>query len=505
MDRQEKACGRTACVYALGKSDGAIVVKKQTNNGRPQGSPAESVERRASAKGNPESSPVTGAPYPESAWSWRDRIRQAARRDRSCRFTSLLHHITPGLLFEAYHALRREAAVGVDGTDWESYGEDDLLGRLADLHRRVQDGRYRALPSKRIWIPKPDGQKRPLGIPALEDKIVQQALVWVLENIYEEDFCNFSYGFRPGRSCHNALDAVSVAITQRKVSWILDADIQGFFDTVDHSYLLKFLEHRIADPRILRLVKKFLQAGVSEEGHWSRTDRGTPQGAVISPLLANIYLHYVLDLWVDWWRKNRARGEVYIIRYADDFVMGFQYREDAEAMRWALGQRMYRFGLQLHPQKTRLIEFGRFAAINRQQRGMGKPENFDFLGFTHLCSTRRSDGAFAVRRQTITKRLLATVRRVRQNLRHMMHDDPHRVGAWLRSVVQGHLNYFAVPGNTIRCDIFRSEICRIWRWVMRRRSQKQRTTNWSRFNSLVRKYIPSVRVLHPYPNQRFIV
>ena len=470
-----------------------------------QGIRAESVEQRVSAEGNPTPSSMSGAPNPEPAWDWRRRIREAAKGDRCLRFTSLLHHVTPGLLMEAYHALRRQAAVGVDGVDWKGYGDCGLPARLTDLHDRVQSGRYRALPSKRIWIPKPDGRRRPLGIPALEDKLVQQALVWVLECIYEEAFCNFSYGFRPGRGCHQALDAVTVAITQRKVSWVFDADIQGFFDTVDHDHLMRFLEHRIADPRVLKLIRKFLQAGVSEDGQWSATAVGTPQGAVISPLLANIYLHDVLDLWVRWWRKHQARGEVYVIRYADDSVMGFQYRDDAERFGQALAGRMRQFGLTLHPDKTRLIEFGRFAASNRQARGQGKPETFDFLGFTHICGKRRSDGGFTVRRQTIVKRLRAGMKRLRQALRYRMHDKPAEVGRWLRSVMQGHLNYFSVPGNQRSCNAFRTQLCRSWRWAMRRRSQKDQNMNWSRFNSLVRRWIPSVTVRHPYPNQRLIV
>ena len=466
---------------------------------------AELVEQRISAEGNSPPRSMSGAPYPEEAWDWRRRIREAAKGDRNLRFTSLLHHITPGLLTEAYHALRRQAAVGVDGVDWEGYGGSDLHVRLTDLHDRVQSGRYRALPAKRIWIPKPDGRQRPLGIPALEDKIVQQALVWVLECIYEEDFCNFSYGFRPGRGCHQALDAVTVAITQRKVSWVFDADIQGFFDTVDHDHLMRFLEHRIADPRVLKLVRRFLQAGVSEEGQWSTAAVGTPQGAVISPLLANVYLHYVFDLWVRWWRNHRARGEVIVIRYADDSVMGFQYRDDAESFGHALADRMRQFGLMLHPDKTRLIEFGRFAASNRQARGQGKPETFDFLGFTHICGRRRSDGGFTVRRQTIAKRLRAGMKRLRQEVTRRMHHRPASVGQWLRSVMQGHLNYFGVPGNQRSCNAFRTELCRAWRWAMHRRSQKDRNLNWSRMNSLIRRWIPSVTVRHPYPNQRLIV
>ncbi len=331
------------------------------------------------------------------------RVREAARRDSSLRFTCLLHHVTVELLREAYKALNPKAAPGVDGMTWSEYGKG-LEERLRDLYGRVHRGGYRAQPSKRTYIYKDDGRLRPLGIAALEDKIVQLAVVWVLQAIYEEDFLGFSYGFRPGRGQHNALDAVWVAIVQRKVSWVLDADIRGFFGSIVHEWMIKFVEHRIGDKRIVRLIQKWLKAGVSEDGEWSSTVVGTPQGATVSPLLANIYLHYVLDLWVEAWRKRPARGEVYIVRYADDFVMGFQYRSDAEAFQRVLEVRMRKFGLELNTEKTRLIEFGRFAAETRAKRGNGKPETFDFLGFTHICARRRKDGRFTVRRKTIAKR-----------------------------------------------------------------------------------------------------
>lgn len=498
-----QVCDRTTSVHGSWKSDGVIGVKKRANKAERK-PVAEHVERRTPAEGNPSFQAVTGAPYPDAAWSWQERIRRAAKGNRNLRFTSLLHHITPGLLYDAFHALRKQAAPGVDGVTWDGYAEH-LHAHLRDLHERIQSGRYRARPALRAWIPKADGSRRPLGIPVLEDKIVQQALVFVLECIYEEDFTGFSYGYRPRRSAHDALDALYVAITQRKVSWILDADFKSFFDTVDHRHLMKFLEHRIADPRVLRLIGKFLRAGVSEEGQWSKTEVGTPQGAVLSPLLANIYLHYVLDLWVKWWRKHHARGEVYIVRFADDFVVGFQYQSDAVALRCALADRVRKFGLSLHPEKTRLIEFGRFAEQNRRDRGAGKPETFDFLGFTHVCARRRSDGGFALRRFSIAKRLRAKLREVREKLHHMTHRSPALVGAWLRSVVQGYLNYFAVPGNGQACDAFRREINRSWLHALRRRSQKARTLNWSRFNSLVRRWIPSVRLAHPYPDQRLVV
>ena len=397
-------------------------------------------------------------------------VREAAKRDRKMRFTALLHHVTPELLQASYFELKRSAAPGVDGVTWQEYGRN-LEERLDDLHGRIHRGAYWAQPSKRAWIPKADGRQRPLGIAALEDKIVQQAVKTVLEQIYEEDFLGFSYGFRPGRSCHNALDALWVGIMQRKVSWVLDADIRGFFDAIDHEWLLKFLEHRIADRRILRLMRKWLRAGVSEDGKWSRTTVGTPQGAVISPILANVFLHYVFDLWVNQWRKRHARGEVIVVRYADDFVMGFQYRDDAERCLRELRDRLAKFGLELHPEKTRLIEFGRYAAERRSERGEGKPETFNFLGFTHCCGKTRK-GAFTIKRRSIAKRMRAKLQEVKQQLIRQMHRTMIEVGAWLRSVVRGWFNYHAVPGNRQCLDQFRTQVARLWLHVVRRRSQK---------------------------------
>lgn len=315
------------------------------------------------------------------------RLHNAAKRDSHLKFNNLLHHLSVENLTRAYYALNRNAAIGIDEQSWESYGEN-LHENISALQALLHTNRYKPEPTKRVWIPKAQGQLRPIGITAVEDKVVQQALVWVLEQIYEADFLGFSYGFRPKRNQHQALDVVYIALTQKKVSWVLDADIQGFFDNIDHDWMIKFIEHRISDKRVLSLLKKMLIAGVVEDGEWSKTRVGTPQGAVISPLLANIYLHYVLDLWVHQWRKRKARGEVYIVRYADDFVMGFQYKSDGEAFHKALVERLKQFGLKLHPEKTRLIEFGRFAESNRRTRGVSKPETFDFLGFTHLCGNK---------------------------------------------------------------------------------------------------------------------
>jgi len=420
------------------------------------------------------------------------------------RFTSLLHHITPELLVASYRDLNRSATPGVDGERWMEYGKE-LEARILDLHERVHRGSYRAKPSKRVWIAKADGRLRPLGIAALEDKIVQQAVATVLECIYEEDFLGFSYGFRPGRSCHNALDALWVGLMQRRVNWVLDADIRGFFDAIDHEWLMKFVEHRIADRRILRLIRKWLRAGVSEDGEWSRTTVGTPQGAVISPILANVFLHYVLDLWVKWWRKRHAQGDVIIVRYADDFVLGFQYRDDAQRCLAELGRRMQSFGLQLHPEKTRLIEFGRFAATDRQRRGAGKPETFDFLGFTHCCGTRR-DGGFTVKRKSMAKRMRAKLKEVKNHLRVLMHSKVRDVGRWASAVVRGWMNYHAVPGNRESVDAFRTQVCRMWHWTMRRRSESGgRRWPWSRMQRLIRLWIPPARIVHPYPNERLVV
>ena len=455
-------------------------------------------------QGNSGQSPAGRTPSRASAPSGLDRVRAAAQRDPSLRFTCLLHHITPGLLWDAYQALRRQAAPGVDGETWASYGEN-LEARLADLHGRVHSGRYRAKPCKRAWIPKPDGRQRPLGIAALEDKIVQQAVGWVLGAIYEQDFAGFSYGFRPGRGQHDALDALWVALTERPVNWVLDADIRSFFDTLDHEWLLKFVEQRIADPRVLRLIRKWLRAGVSEDGQWSRTTVGTPQGAVLSPLLANLYLHHVLDLWVQAWRKRVARGEVVLVRYADDFVMGFQHRDDAERFLHEMRERFVRFGLEPHQEKTRLFEFGRYAMANRARRGQGKPETFDFLGFTHIGGKRRSDGRYTVQRRTIAQRLRAKAKAVKEWLMAHRHDPVPKLGRWLRTVVQGYYNYHAVPGNWQALAAVRRLVSRAWLHAMRRRSQKGRHLSWARMARLVETWLPMPRILHPYPPARFYV
>jgi RNA-directed DNA polymerase len=433
-----------------------------------------------------------------------DRIREAAAKDKNLRFTNLMHHITIDLLRASYYELKRNAAAGIDEVTWHEYGEQ-LESRLLDLQGQVQSGRYRAKPSKRIWIPKPDGRQRPIGIAALEDKIIQQAVVRVLNQIYEQDFLGFSYGFRPGRGQHNALDAIWVGITQKKVCWVLDADLRSFFDTINHTWLMKFVERRIADPRMLRLIRKWLRAGVSENGEWSKTEVGTPQGSVISPLFSNIYLHYVLDEWVSNWRKKQARGEVIIVRYADDYVMGFQHRGEAERFLSESKERFAYYGLEIHSEKTRLIEFGRFAEENRKRRGLGKPETFDFLKFTHICARTRRNNCFTIRRKTIAKRLQRKLKEVRKEIMRRRHEPVPVQGKWLRSVVQGHLNFFGVPGNQDAVDSFRTQVCRAWLFALRRRSQKGRGLTWERIKRLVLTWLPSAKVQQPYPHQRFRV
>jgi RNA-directed DNA polymerase len=428
-------------------------------------------------------------------------VRQAARGKKGERFTALLHRLTPELLRESFYALKREAAAGVDGVRWKEY-ETGLEGRIADLHSRVHRGAYRAQPSRRVYIPKADGRQRPLGIAALEDKIVQQAAVTILNEIYENDFLGFSYGFRPGRNQHQALDALTVGITRKRVNWVLDVDIRGFFDNMSHEWTIKFVEHRIGDLRIIRLIRKWLKAGVSEEGKWQESTIGTPQGAVVSPLLANIYLHYALDLWVETWRRKVARGEVIIVRYADDVVMGFELKEEAERFLREVRERLTQFGLGLHPEKTRLIEFGREAADNRKSRGEGKPETFDFLGFTHMCGKNGKTGYFVVKRKTVKKRMRAKLQALKEELRLRMHEPLAETGKWLKTVVRGYFQYHAIPGNTGSLSRFRERLTRLWWQNIRRRSQI-RQPNWKQLHPLFIRWLPVPRILHPFPNVRF--
>ena len=431
-----------------------------------------------------------------------ERLGEMAKHDKALLFNNLLHHLNLPMLYNAFNHLNKRAVKGVDNMGWYDY-QRDVERRLIALHQRIQSGRYKAQPVKRIWIPKGNGENRPIGITAIEDKIVQQAVVWLLEPIYESDFLGFSYGFRPKRNQHQALDAVFMAITTKKVSWILDADLKGFFDAIDHDWMLKFLAWRIADKRVLRLIQSWLSAGVVDGDDKHKSFVGTPQGGVISPLLANIYLHYALDLWVQQWRKRHARGEVYIVRYADDFVIGLQYQSDGHRIKEAIQARLAKFKLRLNKSKTHLLEFGRFAKQNRQQRGQSKPETFDFLGFTHICSQRRNDGGFQLMRLSIKKRLKAKLAHIKEQLMKTRHKSIFEVGNWLKRSLTGYFNYFAVPGNKSSLNTMRTEVCKLWIKTLRRRSQKGSNFNWQRMAKLIRIFIPHTRLRHPYPSRRF--
>lgn len=466
---------------------------------------AEPAEERSPTDGNAQETPEARTQRRPASTDGLERIRAAASRDKDAKFTALLHHVTPERLKDSFEALKRKAAAGVDGVTWEDYATE-ADGRLADLHERLHKGSYRTKPSKRAWIEKEDGKRRPLGIAALEDKIAQKAVSTILEHIYEEDFLNFSLGFRPGRSQHQALDAVYGGVLTRKVNWVLDADIQGYFDTIVHEWMLKFLGHRIGDRRILRLVRKWLKAGILDEEKWLETSEGTPQGSVISPLLANVYLHYVLDLWAQQWRKRHATGDVIIVRYADDFVVGFQHRQEAERFLRELRERFVEFGLQLHPEKTRLIEFGRYAAERRRERGEGKPETFGFLGFTHICGKSRK-GGFSLKRKPMAKRMRRTLERIYREMRRRMHHKIGEQGQWLRRVVQGWFNYYALPDTRQVLDSFRNEVTRLWRLSLRRRSQRaRRKLTWAKMRLLADQWLPKARILHPYPDlSRYVI
>jgi group II intron reverse transcriptase/maturase len=431
-----------------------------------------------------------------------DRVREAARQREKGQFTTLLHHINADTLRTAFYALKRKAAPGVDGITWQDY-EADLEPRIEDLHGRVHRGAYRPQPSRRTYIPKADGKQRPLAIAALEDKVVQGATVMALNAIYEGDFCGFSYGFRPGRGPHDALDALSTAIKIRKVNWILDADIQNFFGAVSQNWLVRFLEYRIGDKRIIRLIRKWLKAGILEDGVVTVDDRGTGQGSVISPLLANIYLHYCFDLWAERWRRREAQGDMIVVRYADDLAVGFEHEGDAHRFLDAMRERLGEFALSLHPDKTRLIEFGRFAAVDRKRRGLGKPETFAFLGFTFICGKSRQ-GSFQLHRKTRRDRMRAKLKDIKAELRRRMHQPIPTQGLWLKQVVTGHFAYYAVPTNSRALSAFRHYVTDLWRRTLRRRSQKDGFT-WERMTKLVDVWLPQPRILHPWPDVRFDV
>ena len=483
-----------------GKSDRPMVPAKLSNKAGQ--SAAETVEGRGLTEGNTSQQNASRTQRRISAPSALERVREVAKRDRKAKLTALLHHVTIDRLRDAYLALSRKAAAGVDGVTWQQYGVG-LEDNLRDLHAKLHRGAYRAKPSRRVFIPKADGRQRPLGIASLEDKLVQRAVVEVLNCIYETDFLGFSYGFRPRRSQHNALDVLAVGIQRRKVNWVLDADIRGFFDTINHGWMMKFFEHRVADRRMLRLLQKWLSAGVLQDGKWTASEEGTPQGATVSPLAANVYLHYVLDLWVQQWRSRRAHGDVIVVRFADDFLVGFESKVDAERFLVELRERLAKFSLELHADKTRLVEFGRFAASNRTERKLGKPETFAFLGFTHICGKTRT-GRFMVRRHTIRKRMTAKLHEVKAELQRRRHDPIPEQGRWLGSVVRGHTAYYAVPGNSNAVRSFRSLVIRHWQRELRQRSQRHRVT-WQRMNGLANRWLPPARIMHPFPEERFRV
>ena len=483
-----------------GKSHNSIVPEKSPNKAQKS---AEGMEGRELAKGKTLEQNTPRTQGRDGVQSALERIREAAQKDRRQRFTALFHHVySVEQLRKSYFDLKRNAAPGIDGETWRRYGER-LEDHLQDLSGRLKRGAYRARPVVRAYIPKADGRKRPIGLPVLEDKIVQRAAVEVMNAIYEGDFLGFSYGFRPGRSAHQALDILSVGVMTRKVNWVLDADIRGFFDTLDHGWLVKCIERRIGDRRIIRLIRKWLKAGVLEEGRWTQSEAGTVQGGSVSPLLANIYLYYVFDQWVHQWRKKQAKGDVIVVRYADDFIVGFQYRYEAQRLLTDLTQRFGRFGLELHPDKTRVLEFGRFAREDRSRRKEGKPETFNFLGFTHICGLTRK-GKFTVLRKTMRTRRQAKLKEVYQELKRRMHDAIPEQGAYLRAVVGGHIRYYGVPMNSHSISGFRKEVCRLWWKALKRRSHKHRLP-WDRMKRLVDRWLPLARVCHPYPLVRFSV
>ncbi len=482
------------------KSDSVIVAGKPTN--KTALAAAELVEPRTGTERNTGRQSTHRTQGRARVSQALDRVRRASKHRKKERFTALLHQIDVDLLRESFFALKRNAAAGVDGQTWRDY-EADLEQRLPDLRARVHRGAYRAQPCRRQYVPKPDGKQRPIAVAALEDKIVQKAAVAVLNGIYEEDFLGFSYGFRPKRGPHDALDALSVAITAKKVNFILDADIRSFFDSVSRNWLVRFLEHRIGDRRIIRLIRKWLKAGVLEDGVVTTSETGTGQGLVISPLLANVYLHYVFDLWAERWRRSEATGDMIIVRYADDLVIGFQHEADARRFQAAMRARLAEFALSIHPDKTRLIEFGRFAAARRARRRLGKPETFDFLGFTFICGHSRK-GKFLLKRRTRRDRRRGKLREVKEELRRRMHQPIPAQGAWLAQVIRGYNAYYAVPTNSAALGAFRHHVRRLWMRTLRRRSQKDRFS-WERMQRLADDWLPQPRILHPWPNIRFAV
>jgi RNA-directed DNA polymerase len=466
-------------VEALKGNEGA------EGRGRPEGNLSEKAGVRTQSR----------FALPLNLW----RVYEAAQRDKQARFTALLHHLDVVALERAFRRLKRSASPGIDGETVATY-EQNLQIRLQELCERVHTGRYRPLPVRRVYIPKSDGGQRPLGVPALEDKIVQGAVAEVLSAVYEVDFLGFSYGFRPGRNPHQALSALHTGVMSQCVCWVLDADIRKFFDSVNHDWLMRMIAHRIADPRVLRLIRMWLEAGVLEGGEWQRAVEGTPQGAGISPLLANVFLHYALDLWVHQWRKRTACGRVIIVRYADDFVMGFQYTADARNMLVALKERMAKFNLTLHEEKTRLIEFGRLPALDHKRRGQKRLPTFAFLGFTHYCGWTR-DGRFVLKRKTQGKRLTNKLKSLREQARFRMHTPVSEQHRWVCQVLQGHYAYYGLPSNFPALYAFYQQVRLLWFRSLRRRSQRRLT--WQGYSALLQRLsLPTPHITHPCEERR---
>jgi RNA-directed DNA polymerase len=497
---RRKVLGPETAMHVGEKSDSVIVPEKSPNRANGRGGDGGKDAGQGEC-GREKRAPDTAAGT--SAPSDLVRIRHVSRTDKTAKFTALMHHVYDiERLRQAYLSLERKAAAGIDGVTWRSYGED-LEARLLDLSDRLKRGAYRAMPVRRAWVPKTDGRLRPLGVPTLEEKLVQTAVVEVLNAIYEPEFLDFSYGFRPGRSQHQALDALAAGIHIKKVGWVLDLDIRDFFGTMKHEWIVRFVERRIADQRIVRLIRKWLSAGVLEDGKRRRSTEGTVQGGSVSPVLANIYLHYVMDLWVQQWRKREAIGDVIVIRYADDSVLGFEWRSDAEKFQKELAERLAKFGLSLHPEKTRLLEFGRFAALNRERKCEGRPETFQFLGFTHI-SGRTATGRFTVTRLTARPRLIAKLKAVKAELRRRHNAKLPEIGRYLRSVLIGHYRYYGVPFNLKALKCFHRHVGILWKAFLERRSQRTRVS-WERMNRLIDKWLPRPITCHPYPLERFSV
>jgi len=488
-------------MHEQGQSDSRVKPERAPNKALSRGG----AGGKAAGQGEDATAPHTPDAGPEEGMlTAMARIRAAVKREPEGQLTALYHHVYDMTqLRAAYLGLKRGVAAGVDGETWQHYGQN-LEANLQELSGRLRRGAYRAEPVRRVYIAKADGRQRPLGVPALEDKIVQSVVSQILTVIWEEEFVGFSYGFRPGRSPHQALAALAVGIQEKRVNWVLDADIRGFYDTLSHEWLVKFVEHRIGDRRMVALIQKWLKAGVLEEGRWAPSEEGTPQGSLVSPVLANVYLHYAFDLWVQQWRKRKAHGDVIVVRYADDFVVGFEHCEDAERFQGELAERLAKFNLQLHAEKTRLIEFGRWAVAKRVRRGAGKPETFDFLGFTHICGKTRS-GRFVVLRQTMRKRMRAKLKAIKMELKRRLHVPLPDQARWLASVLQGHYQYYGVPLNSRALATFRYRVVALWKRALERRSQRQRLT-WERMERLARHWLPNPRICHPYPSlQRLLV